>query len=225
MTRSVIGIFGGAFDPVHVGHLRTGFELLTLLQLERLHWVPTGDPRHREPAIAEAALRVRMLQAALQDESRFVLDLRELQRVGPSYTLDTLSEFRAEWPEASLCLILGMDAFLSLPQWHRWRELLTFAHLVVAHRPGWQPPEHGPLATLLDECRTLRAVDLQTTSSGKVYVHAVTALDIASRELRRIVLAGEDPRYLVPESVRRIILDSRCYAESRGAGQTRDLEG
>lgn len=215
MTAAPIGIFGGAFDPVHLGHLRTGFELLSVLQLARLHWVPTGEPRHRHSAIAPAALRVEMLQAAIANEPRFVVDSRELTREGPSYSLDTLLEFRSEWPQTPLCLILGMDAFLGLPTWHRWQELTSLAHLIVAHRPGWQPPEQGPLARLLAEHRTQERAELHARPHGRIYIHAVTALDIASSELRRIVLAGEDPRYLVPEPVRRIILESQCYAQAQ----------
>lgn len=218
MSRSPIGIFGGAFDPVHVGHLRTGFELLTTLRLSRLYWVPTGEPRHRDHAIAGAELRLKMLQVALADEPRFRVDARELARSGPSYTVDTLLEYRAQWPQSPLCLIVGMDAFLGLPLWHRWQELLSLAHLVVAHRPGWQPPEQGPLATLLSRHGTAEAAELQRAASGCIYVHAVTALDIASSELRRIVLAGEDPRYLVPEPVRHIILESQCYARASNQG-------
>jgi nicotinate-nucleotide adenylyltransferase len=218
-TAGPIGIFGGAFDPVHFGHLRTGFELLTTLRLARLHWVPTGEPRHRDHAIASAALRVKMLQAAVAGEPRFVVDTREVTRRGPSYSLDTLLEFRAEWPQNPLCLILGMDAFLGLPLWHRWQELLSLAHLIVAHRPGWQPPEHGPLAALLAEHRVIAPEALQVSLHGRIYVHAVTALDIASSELRRIVLAGEDPRFLVPEPVRDIILESQCYARATDLGE------
>lgn len=212
MSRKTIGIFGGAFDPVHLGHLRTAFELLTLLSLRRIHWVPTGEPRHREHALASAELRVKMLQAALLDEPRFVIDTRELKRQGPSYTVDTLQEFRAEYPDAAICLIVGMDAFLGLPSWYRWEELLRFCHVIVAHRPGWQPPREGPLAHWLDAVRCHTAGDLYAAPAGSVYIHAVTALEISSSELRRIVLAGEDPRYLVPDPVRRIILDSQCYA-------------
>ena len=210
MSSQAIGIFGGAFDPVHFGHLRTAFEFLSL---SRVHWVPTGDPQHRERALASTTLRVQMLQAALAEAPHFRLDTRELEREGPSYTVDTLHEFRAEYPEASLCLILGMDAFLSLPSWHRWQELTRLAHVVVAHRPGWQPPSEGRLAEWLSSVRTTDPAHLSAQPAGLVYVHAVTALEIASSELRRIVLAGEDPRYLVPDSVRRIILETRCYAD------------
>lgn len=214
-----VGIFGGAFDPVHFGHLRTGFELLQTLRLSRLHWVPTGEPRHRAHALASAALRIKMLQAAIAGEPRFVVDLREVSRQGPSYSLDTLLEFRSEYPETPLCLILGMDAFLGLPQWHRWQELLSLAHIVVAHRPGWEPPEEGVIGALLAQRRVAAPQALMATLQGRIYVHAVTALDIASSELRRIVLAGEDPRFLVPEPVRAIILESECYARATVHGE------
>ena len=217
--KGPIGIFGGAFDPVHFGHLRTGLELLNVLQLVRLHWVPTGEPRHRDEAIASAALRVKMLQAAVVGEPRFVVDTREVTRQGPSYSIDTLSEFRCEWPQTPLCLIVGMDAFLSLPSWYRWQELLSLAHLVVAHRPGWQPPAQGVLADLLSRQRAADPQALSAAPHGHIYVHAVTALEIASSELREIVLSGQDPRFLVPEPVRDIILESQCYARTIPLGE------
>src|SRR5512143_4181715 len=139
-----IGIFGGTFDPIHYGHLRTALELKRALDLERLHFVPAATPPHRAAPCTDAALRLRMVQAAIAGEPGFVADDRELKRPGLSYTFDTLTSFRAEFPDRPLCLLLGMDAFLNLPQWHEWREIPQLAHVVVAHRPGWRAPDGGP---------------------------------------------------------------------------------
>jgi nicotinate-nucleotide adenylyltransferase len=138
-----IGIFGGTFDPIHYGHLRTALELKVLLDLERVHIVPCADPPHRTAPMSDGALRLRMVQAAIRDEPGFVADDRELTRAGVSYTIDTLASFRAELPGRSLCLLLGMDAFLGLPHWRRWRDLTTLAHIVVAHRPAGLRPRPG----------------------------------------------------------------------------------
>ena len=138
-----MGIFGGTFDPIHYGHLRTAFELWQSLKLAEVRFLPTGIPPHRERTLADAALRVEMVRAAVADQPAFVVDDREVRRAGASYTVDTLTELRAEHPHRSLCLLLGMDAFLGLPAWHRWRELFELAHVVVAHRPGWKAPTQG----------------------------------------------------------------------------------
>ena len=126
----------------------------------------------------------------------------------------TLRELRAEFPGRPLCLVLGMDAFLGLPQWHEWRELLVLAHVVVAHRPGWRVPVEGPLGGLLASHRTDRVADLHESPAGRILVHAVTQLEISSTELRGLLAAGRDPRYLVPEAVRTLLRDTGSYTRS-----------
>jgi nicotinate-nucleotide adenylyltransferase len=125
-----------------------------------------------------------------------------------------LASFRAELGARSLCLLLGMDAFLGLPQWHRWRELTTLAHIVVAHRPGWEAPTSGTLGELLRERRTAAVADLAASPAGLVHVQPVTQLEISSTDLRDSLRAGRDPKFLVPDAVRQIILETECYAES-----------
>jgi nicotinate-nucleotide adenylyltransferase len=209
-----IGIFGGTFDPIHYGHLRTALELKTLLQLEKVHIVPVADPPHRTTPMSDGALRLRMVQAAIRNEPGFVADDRELKRAGVSYTIDTLASFRAELAGRSLCLLLGMDAFLGLPQWRRWNELTTLAHIVVAHRPGWQAPTSGTLGELLHERRAPSAAELASKAAGFIHVQPVTQLEISSTDLRDSLRAGRDPKFLVPDSVREIIIETECYAES-----------
>jgi len=207
-----IGLFGGAFDPIHVGHLRTAFELWQELLLSEVRFVPTGNPAHREQLNAPAELRLAMVKAAIADQPHFVVDDREVRRTGVSYSVDTLTELRGEFPDRSLCLLLGMDAFLGLPHWHRWRELLNLAHIVVAHRPGWKAPTSGPLGEVMVDHGTGAIRDLHEHTCGRVYVHDGTQLEISSTELRQLLVAGRDPRYLVPDPVRQIIRETRCYA-------------
>src|ERR1700731_4230542 len=190
-----IGIFGGEFDPIHNGHLRTAFELWQELHLTEVRIMPTGRP----PPYASAQLRLEMVRAAVADQPAFVVDDREVRRTGVSYSVDTLAEMRAEYPQRSLCLLLGMDAFLGLPNWHRWRELLDLAHVIVAHRPGWRAPTMGPLGEVMVDRGTGSVRDLHEQRGGRIYVHAVTQLEISSTDLRQLIAAGHDPRYLVPE--------------------------
>jgi nicotinate-nucleotide adenylyltransferase len=209
-----IGIFGGTFDPIHYGHLRTALELKRALGLERVHFVPAANPPHRTVPTTEASLRLRMVQAAIDGEPGFVADDRELKRPGLSYTFDTLQSFRLEFPARPLCLLLGMDAFLNLPYWNKWRELLELAHIVVAQRPGWDAPRGGSLGELYLERRTVQAQELLGTLAGRIHFQPVTQLEISSTDLRASLRAGVDPKFLVPDSVRQIILETECYAET-----------
>lgn len=210
--RGPLGVFGGTFDPIHYGHLRTALELLEAAGLDHVRFVPAGRPPHREAVHADARTRAALVAAAIEDEPRFVLDERELRRAGPSYTVDTLGDLRAEFPHRPLCLVIGMDAFLGLPQWHRWREIMALAHLLVAHRPGWRAPASGSLGELLQERGTAQARDLHAAPAGRILVHEVTQLEISSSAIRELARAGRNPRYLVPDPVCRLLAGSGCYA-------------
>lgn len=207
-----IGVFGGTFDPIHYGHLRTAFELLQAMRFEEIRFIPCGEPPHRGETFASAGQRFDMVQAAVDGQPGFVVDDREMGREGPSYTIDTLVSLRREFPDQPLGLIVGMDSFLELPRWHRWTDFLDVAHIVVAHRPGWRAPDIGPLSDLLSECGTHRIGDLHDKLAGLIHIHAVTQLEISSTEIRELVAAGRDPRFLMPDTVRQVILDSGCYS-------------
>ena len=209
----LIGVFGGTFDPIHYGHLRSAFEMLQALRFDEVRFIPCSDPPHRGTTFANAAQRLEMVSVAVAGQAGFVVDDRELQRGGPSYSIDTLLSLREEFPQHSLGLILGMDAFLGLPGWRRWQEILDVAHIIVAHRPGWRAPDMGPLGELLTECGTHRSNDLHEQIQGCVHIHAVTQLEISSTEIRELVEAGRDPRFLMPDTVRDVIAASRCYGE------------
>lgn len=192
-----LAIFGGTFDPVHLGHLSVAWEASELLDAE-VRLMPASVPPHRQAPIADAQQRVAMLRAALQKQPRLTLDTRELERSGPSYTIDTLAELRAEQGDRPLVLLLGADAFAGLPSWHRWRELFDVAHIGVLSRPGVDAvlPQ-----ALLAEIATRRVVDaaaLHAWPCGKVIDLAVTPLEISATRIRELLAEGRDPRYLLP---------------------------
>lgn len=207
------------FDPVHFGHLRTAHELYELLGLQSVAFVPAGDPPHRAAPLADAATRLALLRAAIGDDSRFQVDDRELHRRGPSYTVLTLEELRAERGEQPIVLIMGMDAFAGIDRWHRAADLLTFAHVVVALRPHASLPGGGLGARWLRERRAGGAAELSAAPAGLVHVSDNTQLDLSSSAVRAVIAAGRDPRYLMPEAARRIILGTGSYARP---GETKE---
>jgi len=211
-----IGLFGGMFDPIHYGHLRTAFELWQALRLTEVRFMPAGSPPHKQVTYASAEQRLGMVKAAIEGQKGFIVDDREIRRGGVSYSVDTLTELRNEFPDRSLCLLLGMDAFLGLPDWYRWRELFDLAHVVVAHRPGWKAPTMGPLGEVMVDRGTGSIRDLHEKKAGRIYIHAGTQLEISSTDLRQVLTSGQDPRYLVPEEVRKIIRETGCYAPRKG---------
>ena len=206
-----MGVFGGTFDPVHYGHLRTAFEMLQALRFSEVRFIPCGDPPHRGRTFASSTLRMKMVEEAIAGQSGLVADDRELQREGPSYSVDTLATLRADFQHQPLALIIGMDAFLGLQKWHQWREILKLAHIVIAHRPGWRAPDMGPLGELLASQGTHRIEDLHEAQAGHIYIHDVTQLEISSTDIRELIAGGRDPKFLMPDSVRNVISRSGCY--------------
>ena len=192
-----LAIFGGTFDPVHLGHLSVAREAAELLDAD-VRLLPACIPPHRPAPTAGAAQRVAMLRAALRDQSRLSLDTRELQRSGPSYTIDTLVELRTEQGARPLVLLLGADAFAGLPGWHRWRELFDLAHIGVLSRPGVAPVLADELDREVAGRRVAGAADLRRSPAGKVIELAVTPLEISATRIRQLLAAGRDPRYLLP---------------------------
>ena len=207
-----VGLVGGTFDPIHFGHLRAAFEMTELLDLAQVLFIPAADPPHRGRPLADAATRLARVQAAVEDEESFVVDDRELRRPGPSYTVLTLEELRSEYGDTPLVLLLGMDAFLGLPTWHRWQALLGLAHIAVAHRPGASLPSSGELGRLIERCRARDRDEIAAAPAGRIFIHPGTQLDISSTDLREALRAGRDPRYLMPEPVRRMINATGIYA-------------
>lgn len=208
---SGIGIFGGTFDPVHIGHLRTAVELRELLDLDEIRFVPAATPPHRPAPRVDARHRSAMLRAAIEGEPGLRVDDRELAREGPSYTIDTLGELRAELgAQTRLCLCTGMDSLVHLATWRQWRALTDSAHLVVAARPGWSIPEHGEVAAWLQP-RLARARDALLGPAGRVLVAEMTLLPISATDLRARLAVGRSARYLVPDPVLDYIRQQHLY--------------
>ena len=200
--QAPLGILGGTFNPVHYGHLRSALELVQRLQLAQLRLMPCAVPPHREVPSCSATHRAAMVELAVADEPDLVCDARELQRSGKSYTIDSLIELRREIdPGQSLCLVMGCDAVRGIDQWHRWQELLDWAHIIVIARPGWQLPHTGKVAQWLQSHLVAGAPALRSALAGGIVIEELRPLPISSTEIRQLLARGQSPRYLLPEPV------------------------
>ena len=217
MAATALGILGGTFDPIHRGHVELARDLRATLPLSAVRFIPVGAPPHRAAPIASAADRLAMIELALAEHPGLAVDAREIERPGPSYTVLTLEELRREDPARPLALIVGADAFLGLPAWHRWRELFDLAHLVVVARPGVDL-DLARAPALLPEWERRRTGDakaLVATPAGAILTHPVTAHDISATALRALLargLAGYDAaRGLLPAAVLAYIERNQLY--------------
>ena len=209
-----IGILGGTFDPVHCGHLRLAVEMLERLQLASVRLIPAPNPRLRGAPLLDAERRLELLRIAVEDVPGLDVDARELDRTGATYTVETLESLREELPREPLCLIVGMDAFRRLDRWHRWPELAELAHIVVARRPGWAPPESGPVAELLSRRGSDDVEALHQAPGGLVMLCDPPRLDISATRIRALIAEGRNIRFLVPDNVLEHITRTRCYTNA-----------
>ncbi|HEY3487728.1 MAG TPA: nicotinate-nucleotide adenylyltransferase [Gammaproteobacteria bacterium] len=209
--QKLIGILGGTFDPVHYGHLKPAHEIYQRLHLDDLRLVPCSNPVHREAPSASAEQRLRMLQLALQEYPQFTVDDREIRRRGRSYTVDTLSELRQEFPDAVLCLLLGLDALEGFKQWHRWRQILKMAHLLVSPRPGYGMDPKSERAKLIAEFGVTSEAALYDRPGGAILLVATGQYDISSTVIRQRVRDHQTLSGLVPPGVASWIKEHRIY--------------
>ncbi|KAA2286274.1 nicotinate-nucleotide adenylyltransferase [Arenimonas fontis] len=212
--------FGGTFDPVHVGHLAVARAVRDAFGAE-VRMLPAADPPHRPAPGAGAEARAEMLALAIAGEPGLRLDRRELRRAGPSWTVDSLAELRAELgPQAPLAWVLGADAFRGLPTWHQWARLPELAHLVVVSRPDHDLdglPE--PLATVLSGRRANRPEALETRPAGLWYCLRIPPHPASASELRRRLAEGQPADDWLPAPVSAYIAAHGLYrTRSGGAG-------
>lgn len=212
-----IGLFGGTFNPVHLGHLRSALEVREGAGLDRVVLIPAAVPPHKGCAeLAGAAQRLEMIAAAVEGVPGLAVSDVETRREGPSFTIDTVRHFRSLDPQSELFLIVGLDAFLEIDTWRSFRELLGLVPLVVISRPSAGViPERAAVERFVREristgCTFDGASGAWSAPGVKgIRVFAVTGLDVSSSRIRQLVAAGRSIRFLVPEPV-------TTYIQSRG---------
>ncbi len=221
-----IGIMGGTFDPIHLGHLRAAEEIYWAFGLDRIIFVPAARPPHKEEVVAASAMhRYEMVSLATVFTPYFTVSPIELQREGKSYSVETVREFqRLSGPDTTLYFVVGVDAFLEMSEWREAKELLTLTRVIVTARPGWRLDEVEHL--LAPEQRQLLGhptfrylkvseVDPERVEEApaprQVLLVEVVSLDIASREIRQLVEEGRSIRHLVPDTVAAYMAKNRLY--------------
>ncbi|MGH8597681.1 MAG: nicotinate-nucleotide adenylyltransferase [Gammaproteobacteria bacterium] len=207
---STIGLLGGTFDPVHIGHLRLAIEVREALALDELHFLPARTPNLRGEPCASGEQRLEMLELALSGAD-FRVDPRELASAGVSYSIESLEALRRERPNDALCFILGQDAFNGLTRWHRWSAILDYAHLVVAARPGFTTPEDPALIQLLKRAQTKSLAALTAARAGHIWLQPLPLLPIAASDLRARLRSDRSIAHLTPHAVVDYIARNRLY--------------
>lgn len=210
--RALIGVFGGTFDPVHIGHVQSARELKQLLQLDELRMLPCHRPPHRATPGVSSEDRLAMVELAIADEPGLSVDSRELARDALSYTVDTLAELRSELGEQpALCLVMGTDAFANLTQWHRWQALFSMAHIIVMARPDYVIPSDGELAQLLAERRINNPDQLSDQPAGAILLVSLTAYPVSATSIRHSLASGESVESQLAPAVLHYIEQHQLY--------------
>ena len=207
----MIGILGGTFDPIHLGHLRTALDVKERLELSEVRFIPLHIAVHRSQPGATAEQRLEMVQLAISEEPAFRADDRELRRKEPSYTLHTLQSLRAELPSETFCLLLGSDAYQGFLSWHEPEQIMELSHLVVMTRPGYRLPADPELRAFTTAREASNPAILRQQQEGLIYFHDVTLLDISATDIRQRISAGMSARYLVPDDVEQFINKDKLY--------------
>jgi nicotinate-nucleotide adenylyltransferase len=201
-----VGLFGGTFNPVHIGHLIVARSVFEHLKLDRMVLIPSANPPHKGPeGVADAEDRLAMLRLAVADEPGFAVSNCEIERPGPSYTIDTIIAFRQDLgDEAELHWLIGADSLSELASWHRVEDLVALCRIVTAARPGWESPDLSALVERVGE----REVGLLREG-----ILPTPRIDISASEIRRRVRGGRSVRWLVPETVARYIDRRGLYGD------------
>jgi len=223
--KPAIGLFGGSFDPVHHGHLRSAIDVCQHLNLQQVTFIPAFVSPHKTNNVensAQSALemsgnhqhvyhRFTMLEMATKDCKQFSVSDYEIKQPKTSFTVDTIKHFRLKNPDTPLVFLMGMDSFVNFTTWHCWQDILASCHLVVSHRPGYCLTKGSNASQLLAKHQTTSLQALHSTLGGLIYLHEDHPLSISSSNIRALVSQGQPITYLTPPNVEHYIKQHQLY--------------
>lgn len=213
-NKSIIGILGGTYNPVHKGHVYVATALAQNEEFQQIRVVPCYEPVHRDKPAATPQARLKMVELAFSNYPKIEVDDQEIKRQGPSYAYDTMRALKSQFPETPLCWILGSDAFASFDKWHNWREFLNIGHLVIVKRPGSPLPDEGPCYELLSSHQCSSLSDLTTSSAGKIVVMSIDPPHISAHSIRHKINRGASAIDLLPTKIWQFIKENHLYQDS-----------
>jgi nicotinate-nucleotide adenylyltransferase len=209
---SSIAIFGGTFDPIHNGHLKTSLRIQEYFKFDRYLFLPCKVPPIKPPALAHEHHRINMIKLAIKNYPDFKIDLREIERNTPSYMVDTLKSFRSEFPESSITLIMGYDSFCSLPQWHHWEQLITLANILVINRNEFAKQKQPiQIQEFLKKHQFFNKKSILTNCSGTIFLFDAGHYSFSSTKIRNKLKQKKELRAELPKEVYQYIKDEGLY--------------
>lgn len=206
-----IAVLGGTFDPIHKGHLTIANNLLEKLPISEVCFIPCKQTVLKPYAQASAQQRLAMMAIALRNHPDFVIDCCEIDRQSPSYSVETLLYLRTQQPNVPIFFVIGMDAFINLPQWHRWQEILELSHLIIVNREGSVIPKNEPLAGLIEKHLIVKSCELLERETGAILFLHIPPVLVSSTKIRNMIASGKDPTDYISKEVWRYIKDEQLY--------------
>lgn len=211
-TKCRVGILGGTFDPIHNGHLYPAFACIDTLALNQLLLLPAHIPPHKNTTVANAEHRKNMVALACNTHKKCQLDARELLRNSPSYTVETLAEISQQQPDCQLFFIIGMDSLLTFTSWYQWRDILSYCHIIVTVRPGYQQDTlSAENLKLLSPYFADDHQQLKTSHVGLIGFVKQQTYDISSTEIRKSIRNGKINQSDLPKAVFDYISQHNLY--------------
>ena len=215
-----IGIYGGAFNPIHYGHLRSAEETAEILSLDRVIFMPSGITPFDKPNLVSPRSRYKMVKAAIENNPLFNISGIEINTRGKSYTLNTLKRLSNRYKKSELFFIIGIDAFMDLPAWKNPDRIVRTANIIIISRPGssfyglrsspYLKGVHDRVLKDLDKGK-IEKIEFDISINQKGYLCNVTGLDISASNIRKLIMSGKNVNYLLPDSVKSYIISNNLY--------------
>ncbi len=208
----MIGILGGTFDPIHNGHLHIAQNVLKQVPLSEIQFIPTNIPPHREQPIASSQDRLKMVELATKGHSHFKVNPIEINRDGPSYSIDTVKAL--ENKQQSISLILGCDVFLTFDKWKQWQQITDHCHLIIVNRPGFKLSQNSKLHNWYQQHHANSIEQLQSSHHGKVILIEIPPTQVSATHIRKAITAHQDVSELLPQNVLDYIKSNHIYTQA-----------